>query len=79
MEALDSLSRKRSPSGTDWALGMEARTRALVSQGAVAEGLYVEALERLGRTRMRAELGRAHLLYGEWLDERAVVATRAIN
>jgi DNA-binding CsgD family transcriptional regulator len=54
-------------SGTDWALGLEARSRALLSDGATAERLYNKAIEHLGRTRVRAELARAHLLYGEWL------------
>ena len=53
--------------GTDWALGVAARSRALVSTGANAEHLYVEALRRLGRCEMRVDLARAHLLYGEWL------------
>jgi len=53
--------------GNDWALGIEARSGALVNDGATAERLYLEAIERLGRTRLRPELGRAHLLYGEWL------------
>jgi DNA-binding CsgD family transcriptional regulator len=48
-------------------LGAEARSRALVSDGAAAENLYREAIDRLGRTRLRMELGRAHLVYGEWL------------
>jgi DNA-binding CsgD family transcriptional regulator len=53
--------------GTDWVLGAEARSRALVSDGAAAEDLYREAIDRFGRTRLRVELGRARLLYGEWL------------
>ena len=53
--------------GTDWALGVHARSRALLSTGATAEQLYLEALGRLGRCQMRVDLARAHLLYGEWL------------
>jgi DNA-binding CsgD family transcriptional regulator len=53
--------------GTDWALGAEARSRALVSDGAAAESLYREAIDRFGRTRLRVDLARAHLVYGEWL------------
>src|SRR5580693_2449205 len=52
---------------TDWVLGVEARSRALVSDGEDAEDLYREAIDRFGRTRLRVELGRAHLVYGEWL------------
>ena len=53
--------------GTDWALGVSARSRALLSTGATAEQLYREALDHLGRCQMRVELARTHLLYGEWL------------
>jgi DNA-binding CsgD family transcriptional regulator len=67
VNAFDRLSEATSASGTDWALGVEARSRALLSEADVAESLYREALERLGRTGVRTELARAHLLYGEWL------------
>jgi DNA-binding CsgD family transcriptional regulator len=53
--------------GTDFGLGIQARSRALVSESRAAEGLYREAVDRLGRTQLRPELARAHLLYGEWL------------
>jgi DNA-binding CsgD family transcriptional regulator len=65
--ALQRLSGIARACGTDWALGAEARSRALVSDGAPAENLYREAIDRFGRTRQRVELARAHLLYGEWL------------
>ena len=54
-------------SGSDWALGIAARSRAQLAEGAAAERCYAEAIERLGRTPFRVELARAHLLYGEWL------------
>jgi DNA-binding CsgD family transcriptional regulator len=53
--------------GTDWVLGAEARSRALVSDGAGAENLYREAIDHFGRARLRVDLARARLLYGEWL------------
>ncbi|MEN3282709.1 MAG: hypothetical protein V7607_3849 [Solirubrobacteraceae bacterium] len=69
-DALRRLCETTRPSGTDWALGIEARSRALVSEGQAAEHLYREAIDRLGRTRIRVELARSHLLYGEWLRRR---------
>jgi ATP/maltotriose-dependent transcriptional regulator MalT len=65
--ALNRLSATAFASGSDWALGVEARSRALLSEGETVETLYREAIDRLGRTRLRVELGRAHLLHGEWL------------
>jgi hypothetical protein len=53
--------------GTDWAMGIAARSHALVAEEGCAADLYVEAIERLGRTRLAAEVARAHLLYGERL------------
>jgi len=66
-EALDRLSAMTTIEGSDWAKGLEARSRALVSEGQEAEQCYAEAVERLGRTPLRPERARAHLLYGEWL------------
>jgi DNA-binding CsgD family transcriptional regulator len=54
-------------SGTDWVVGIASRSEALLAEGPAAEDLYVEAIDRLGRTRMAVDLARAHLLYGEWL------------
>jgi DNA-binding CsgD family transcriptional regulator len=66
-DALELLMRTTTASGTDWALGIEARSHAQVSQADAAEGYYVEAVERLGQTRLCVEHARAQLLYGEWL------------
>jgi DNA-binding CsgD family transcriptional regulator/tetratricopeptide (TPR) repeat protein len=66
-DALQRLAETTRASGTDWAAGTEARSRALLSAGQTAENCYREAIERLGRTRMRPAVARAHLLYGEWL------------
>jgi DNA-binding CsgD family transcriptional regulator len=65
--AMERLSERTSAAGTELALGIEARSKALISDDQVAEPLYREAIERLGRTRLAFELARAHLLYGEWL------------
>jgi DNA-binding CsgD family transcriptional regulator len=66
-DALQQLAATTRASGTDWARGIEARSRALVSDGDEAEACYREAIEVLGRTPLRVELARAQLLYGEWL------------
>src|SRR5690606_4931607 len=65
--ALDRFTSRASASGTQWALGMAARSRALTSTGPGAEDHYREAIERLGNCRMATHLARAHLVYGEWL------------
>jgi DNA-binding CsgD family transcriptional regulator len=67
IDVLERLSEITRAGGTEWALGIEARSRALVSDGEAAETLYRDAIYRLARTRLRADLARAHLLYGEWL------------
>jgi len=66
-DALQRLAEMTQASGTDWGAGVRARAEALLSADDAAEALYREAIERLGRTRVRVELARAHLLYGEWL------------
>ena len=66
-DAVDRLAATTRPAGTDFALGVEARSRALVSGGAAVEPLFHESIERLGRTPVRPELARARLVYGEWL------------
>ena len=65
--ALQRLSGMARACGTDWVLGAEARSRALLSDGEAAESLYREAIDRFGRAGLRVDLARARLLYGEWL------------
>jgi DNA-binding CsgD family transcriptional regulator len=64
---LEQLAERTRLSDTDWARGIEARSRALLSEGQAAEDLYREAIERLGKSRIKVHLARAHLLFGEWL------------
>ena len=79
--ALAPLTEATAASGTEWGLGINARSRALMSEGDAAESLHREAIERLGRTRLRPELARAHLLYGEWLrrEQRRVDARNQLR
>jgi ATP/maltotriose-dependent transcriptional regulator MalT len=80
-EALERLAAMTQPCGNDVALGIEARCRALLSDGAAADDLYREGIDRLSRTRVRPDLARAHLLYGEWLrrDNRRVDARSQLH
>jgi DNA-binding CsgD family transcriptional regulator/tetratricopeptide (TPR) repeat protein len=65
--ALRALEERTAAAGTEWALGIQARSRALLGEGRAADSLYREAIERLERCRITVHLARAHLLYGEWL------------
>jgi DNA-binding CsgD family transcriptional regulator len=80
-ESLERLSAMTAIEGSDWAKGLEARSRALLSEGENAERCYTEAVERFGRTPLRPELARAHLLYGEWLrrEHRRLDARRQLR
>ena len=79
--ALHWLSGQTRVLSSDWALGTEARIRALLSAGQDADGCYRESIARLGRTRLRAQLARGHLLYGEWLrrEQRRVDAREQLR
>ena len=79
--ALARLEAQTQSSETDWALGVYARSRALLSEGDAAEQSFREAIDRLGRTPLRPDLARAHLVYGEWLrrENRRVDARRQLR
>jgi DNA-binding CsgD family transcriptional regulator len=80
-DALGRLAEMAHACRTDWVIGVETRARALVADPADAEELYLQAIECLGRTRLRTELARAHLLYGEWLrrDRRRIDAREQLR
>jgi DNA-binding CsgD family transcriptional regulator len=80
-EGLDRLADRTQASGSDWALGLEARSRALVTPGPAAESLYQEALQRLARAPVPPYLARAQLVYGEWLrrQDRRLDARRQLR
>ena len=79
--AFQDLAATTQAAGSDWALGIEARSRALLSDGADAEAAYKDAIDRLDGTKIRGELARAHLLYGEWLrrERRRAEARRRLH
>ena len=78
---LDRLVERTQASGTDWALGIEARSRALLAAGPGAEAFYREAIARLGRGHVALHLARAQLVYGEWLrrENRRVDARQQLS
>lgn len=80
-EALDRLAERTAASNTDWALGMQARSSALLADGPAAEALYTEAIGRLDTARVALHLARAHLVYGEWLrrENRRVDARQQVG
>jgi DNA-binding CsgD family transcriptional regulator len=80
-DAVDRLAERTQAAGTSLAVGIEARCRALISNGSQAEELYLNAIDLLGRTRMRLHRARAQLLYGEWLrrENRRVDARRELR
>jgi DNA-binding CsgD family transcriptional regulator len=70
-DAMGRLAEMTHASDTDWGAGLRARSQALLGGDDAAEARYREAIERLGRTRIRPQLARAHLVYGEWLRRRS--------
>jgi DNA-binding CsgD family transcriptional regulator len=79
--AVERLAERTQAGGTDWALGVEAHSRALVSEGDTADRLYREAIERLERCRVAVQVARTHLVYGEWLrrEQRRVEARQHLQ
>jgi DNA-binding CsgD family transcriptional regulator len=79
--ALGQLDERTRSGATEWALGIQARSRALLTSGPAAEALYREGIERLARSRIRVHLARAHLVYGEWLrrENRRLDAREALH
>jgi DNA-binding CsgD family transcriptional regulator len=71
LDAVERLTERTQAAGTEWAIGIEARSRALLNDGPPAEELYHEAIDRLTRCRIAPERARTHLLYGEWLRRAA--------
>ncbi len=66
-DACARLEERAAASGTAWARGLFARSKALLQEGAAAEASYCAAIEHLATTVIKTDLARAHLLYGEWL------------
>jgi DNA-binding CsgD family transcriptional regulator len=79
--SLERITEAARAGGTDWGLGMAARSRALMTDGPAAEDVYCEAIDRLARAGVRGELARAHLVYGEWLrrEQRRTDARRQLR
>jgi DNA-binding CsgD family transcriptional regulator/tetratricopeptide (TPR) repeat protein len=79
--SLERITETTRAGGTDWGLGVAARSRALMTDGPPAEGAYREAIDRLARAGVRSELARAHLVYGEWLrrEQRRTDARRHLR
>jgi len=80
-DAQSRLAEHTKATDADWGLGLYARSGALVEEGDTAEDLYLEAIDRLQRTRLRPDIARAHLLYGEWLrrENRRVDARQSLR
>ncbi|HEX4258826.1 MAG TPA: LuxR C-terminal-related transcriptional regulator, partial [Streptosporangiaceae bacterium] len=80
-DALALLDDRTRAAGTEWALGLEARSRALLTGGSAADALYQEAIDRLGRSRIAVHLARTQLVYGEWLrrEQRRVGAREQLR